>query len=197
MARRSEHSLEELRAMVLDAAENLVVDEGFPALTARRIAAEIGYTVGSIYMGYASMADLILHLNARTLDAIAARLGQVREQDAEAVALAYLHYASQNAERWRGVFACRLPADTAIPDGYQEKLDKLFAPVEARFAKLAPRLAEEQRRRAARALWSGVHGICMLSLIGGPDDAVLEETEAAVVLLVRNFMRGWAASLPE
>jgi hypothetical protein len=32
MARRSEHSLEELKAMVLDAAEIIVIEEGFSAL---------------------------------------------------------------------------------------------------------------------------------------------------------------------
>jgi AcrR family transcriptional regulator len=197
MARRSEHSLDELRVMVLDAAETLVINEGFPALTARRIAVEIGYTVGSIYRVYANMADLILHINARTLDEIAARLGQVREQDAtqaiEALALAYLHYAGQNADRWRGIFAHCLSADTAIPNGYREKLDRLRAPLEARFAQLAPGLADEQRRLAARALWSGVHGICMLS---PPGEADIHDTEETVVLLVRNFMRGWLASLP-
>ena len=79
MARRSEHSLEELKALVLDAAETIVIDEGFSELKVRKIAMEIGYTVGSIYMVFANMADLIMHINARTLDALAAQLEQIQD----------------------------------------------------------------------------------------------------------------------
>jgi AcrR family transcriptional regulator len=197
MARRSEHSLEELKAMVLDAAETIVVEEGFSALKVRKIAVEIGYTVGSIYMVFANMADLVLHLKARTLDAIAIELEQVQEcpaeQSIETLAMAYLSYASQNFNRWRMILDYRLPADAEIPGWYQKKLDSVFAPVEARFAELAPELAEDHSKRAARALWRGVHGICVLSLTGKQDKAGIKDVEEMIVLLVRNFMRGWVA----
>ena len=197
MARRSEHSLEEIKAMVLDAAETIVIEEGFSALKVRKIAVEIGYTVGSIYMVFANMADLIMHINARTLDAIAAQLEQVQERSAaqaiETMAMTYLSYASQNFNRWRNIFDYRLPADAETPDWYQEKVDHVFAPVEARFAELAPNLSINHRNRAARALLSGVHGICVLSVTGKQNKAGINETEETIVLLVRNFMRGWVA----
>ena len=197
MARRSEHSLEELKVMVLEAAETIVIEEGFSGLKARKIAVEIGYTVGSIYMVFANMADLIMHINARTLDAIAAQLGQVRdanvEQSIETLAMTYLSYASQNFNRWRMIFEYPLSADAEIPRWYEEKFDNVFASVEARFAELAPELAEDYRKRTARALWSGVHGVCALSLTGRLDKAGINGIEETIILLVRNFMRGWAA----
>ena len=67
MARRSEHSLEEIKLMVLDAAEEIVQKEGFSALKIRRIVADIGYTVGSVYMVFANMDDLHVQLKTRTL----------------------------------------------------------------------------------------------------------------------------------
>ena len=122
MARRSEHSLEEIREMVLNAAENIVIEDGFSALTVRKIAMEIGYTVGSIYMVFANMADLILHLNARTLDDIAAQLEQVQEPDPaqciEALAKTYLSYASTHFNRWHSIFEARLPEGATIPVWY-------------------------------------------------------------------------------
>ena len=197
MARRSQHSLEELKAMVLDTAENIVVEEGFSALKVRKIAMEIGYTVGSIYMVFANMADLIMHINARTLDAIVTQLEQAQdcseEQSIETMAMAYLSYAIQNFNRWRNIFDYRLSAGAEIPNWYQEKVDHVFAPVEARFAELAPELTEEHRKLAARALWCGVHGICVLSVTGKQDKAEIKEIEEMIVLLVRNFMRGWVA----
>jgi AcrR family transcriptional regulator len=197
MARRSEHSLEQLKTMVLDAAEIIIIEEGFSALKVRRIAVEIGYTVGSIYMVFANMADLILHINARTLDAIAARLEQVQdssaEQSIETLAMTYLSYASQNFNRWDKIFEYRLSADAEFPGWYQDKVDNVFARVEVRFAELAPELSEDHRKRAARALWCGVHGICALSVTGKQDKADINDIEETIVLLVRNFMRGWVA----
>ena len=197
MARRSEHSLEEIKAMVLDAAETIVIEEGFSALKARNIAREIGYTVGSIYMVFTNMADLILHINARTLDAIAAQLEQAQdgsaEESIETLTLTYLSYARQHFDRWRTVFDYRRLDSAEIPGWYQEKIDSVFAPVEARFAQLTPELTDADRRRAARALWCGVHGICVLSLTEPQTKADIKEIEATIVLLVRNFMRGWVA----
>lgn len=198
MARRSEHSLEELKAMVLDAAEKIVIEEGFSALKVRKIALEIGYTVGSIYMVFANMADLIMHINARTLDAIAEQLEHVHEhspeQSIETLAMTYLSYASQNVNRWRKIFEYRLLEDDEIPDWYQEKVDNVFTQVEARFAELAPELSEYHRKRVARALWCGVHGICVLHLTGKQEKTGIKDIEEMIVLLVRNFIRGWAVS---
>ena len=195
MAKRSEHSLEELKALVLKAAETIVIEEGFSALKMRRIAMDIGYTVGSIYMVFKNMADLIMHINAKTLDAIAAELKQVQdcniEPSIETLAIAYLGYANQNFNRWRNVFENSFSAETKTPDWYQEKFDNVFALVYERFAKFKPELAEGHRKRAARALWCGIHGICVLSLKGELDKTDINDVEETIVLLVRSFMQGW------
>ncbi len=198
MARRSEHSLEQIRDMVLNAAESIVVAQGFSSLTVRKIATEIGYTVGSIYMVFANMADLIMHLNARTLDDIAGQLEQVKasnpQQAIEALAKTYLSYASANFNRWHLVFEHRLPEGAKMPVWYQYKVDHVFSPLETQFAELAPLRAEIDRKRAARALWAGIHGICVLFLSGTLDRVGVHDVEESVVLLVRHFIRGWVAS---
>jgi len=198
MARRSEHSLEELKALILSAAETIVIEEGFSALKVRRIAMEIGYTVGSIYMVFTNMADLIMHINARTLDAIAVQLEQVQEGSAEssieAMASSYLRYASQNFNRWLAVFDYSLSVDSKITAGYQEKVDKVIAPLEVQFLAFAPVLSDDQRKYAVRALWFGIHGICALSLTGQRDKTDIDDIEETIALLVKNFMRGLSLS---
>ena len=47
MARRSDHSREELYDLALSAAREIAEAEGLRGLTARRIAEKIGYTPGS------------------------------------------------------------------------------------------------------------------------------------------------------
>ena len=77
MARRNEHSPQQIKERVLQAAETLVNEEGLAALKVREIAMEIGYTVASIYAVFDNMADLILQLNGRTLDDLATQLAEI------------------------------------------------------------------------------------------------------------------------
>ena len=125
MARRSEHSLEEIKAMVLKAAETIVIEEGFAALKVRKIAMEIGYTVGSVYMVFANMDDLIMHVKGQTLDKLSAQLGQVvmaKSEPKQAIvqlATNYLSFAIRQYNLWSMIFEHRLPEDKQLPDWYQ------------------------------------------------------------------------------
>jgi len=200
MARRSEHSQEEIRKMVLNAAEAIVINEGFSAVNARKIATKIGYTVGSIYMVFENMAELNLHIKARTLDDIAMHLEQVKNLNAaeniEELSKAYLHYAHQNFNRWNMIFENPLSKDKDLvaSDWYQLKIDYVFSLVEIQFNKLAPDCSENKKKRATRALWAGIHGICALSLSGTLDFVGATDVEESVVLLVRSFIQGWVTN---
>lgn len=182
--------------MVLSAAEAIVIDEGVEALTVRKIALEIGYTVGSIYMVFANMQDLMMHIKGRTLDQLALRLQQVPDalnidQRILGLADAYLGFAAENYNRWRIIFEPDLQHSNELPDWYQQKVDLIFAPIEALFRQLAPESSADQARLAARALWCGVHGVCVLSLNGNLGRTGVENAESTVRLLVESFIRGW------
>ncbi len=196
MARRSEHSQEQIKEMVLKAAEIIVTEEGAAALTVRKIALEIGYTVGTIYMVFANMPDLLLHLKGRTLDLLLKHLNEIRaaedvEQQIRALALSYYQFAVGNFNRWSIIFEPILSDQAPLPDWYQAKVTQIFAPVEALFQRLRPEYNAEQTALAARTLWCGVHGVCILSLQGNLSRAGLADTEIAVGILVDNFIQGW------
>jgi AcrR family transcriptional regulator len=193
MARRSEHTLEELREMVLSAAEGIVIQEGFNALTVRKVAMQIGYTVGSIYMVFNNMNDLIMHIKGRTLDELALHLTRHlpdvhSEQRIHAIAATYLAFAHQHYNRWCMIFDAS--SDEPVPVWYQQKVDRLLAIVEE--ACVVPgSQAQASLRLAARALWGGVHGICVLSLNGSLGRAGVDDVQATVRMLVEHFMTGW------
>lgn len=192
MARRGDHSLEQIKNMILDAAEELVIEGGLSQLRVRKIALKIGYTVGSVYMVFDNMTDLILHIKGRTLDAIAEQMEEIAtinaEQHLEALAGVYIRFASQNFNRWSMVFENRLPQNTVIPVWYQKKVDELYGKFEKQFAFLVPELSPAQRKQTALAYQGGIHGICALMLntpISGLKDIDLEES---IKLLVRRFI---------
>lgn len=191
MARRNEHSLDEIRNMVLDAAVSIIINEGYSALTVRKIAMKIGYTVGSVYMVFANMTDLVLHIKANTLDDLTRQLQQVPNcipmQYITELAKVYLQFSQQNFNRWSMIF---IPNDK-VPENYQQKINIIYSLVDAQLAQLAPNCSSQQSKQAAQALWSGVHGICTLSLTGKPDDTHINDVENTVVLLVESFITGW------
>lgn len=200
MARRSQHSQEEIKEMVLEAAETIVEEEGFPALKVRKIAMEIGYTVGSIYMVFDNMADLIRQVKGRTLDNLARDLDRVDagdnvEQCVVDLAKAYVLFARRNYNRWIMIFEQCQQEEGEVPDWYKSKVNRMFGRIEGLFAQLDPQQSPEQSRLAARALWSGIHGVCMLSLTGKLEMVGVSDVEHVVVTLVENFLKGWTRSL--
>lgn len=70
MGRRNEHSREQQRDMAIAAAERLIVCEGTSGFSMRKVAQDIGYTVGQLYLLFRNQDDLFLALNERTADAI-------------------------------------------------------------------------------------------------------------------------------
>jgi AcrR family transcriptional regulator len=191
MAKRNQHSLEEIREMVLDATKTIITNEGYSALTVRKIAMDIGYTVGSIYMVFANMADLVMHIKANTVDELFEQLQQVPdcppEQHIANLSKAYLQFASRNFNRWSMIYT----QDGETPEWYRQKINLIFSLIETRFAQLAPDCTTQQHKLAAQALWSGIHGICTVSLTGDLDAADINNIEDAILLLVESFIAGW------
>ena len=196
MARRREHTLEQIREMVLSSAENIINQDGVEALTARKIATDIGYTVGSIYMVFANMQELTTQIKSRTLEQLAqqwqeAPVAACPATQLNTLALHYHKFAAENLRRWRILFQPSISEETEQPDWYKEKLERLFNPLEILFRQLNPQAQEDQIRLAAKTMWCGVHGVCLLALNGSLGRAGFENTESAVTLLVDNFIQGW------
>ena len=197
MARRNEHTQAEIKGMILNAAESIVAKEGVQALKVRTITADIGYTVGTFYMIYGGLNALIQELKGRILDDLAAELQGVNVDDddpEQAVidsARRYLMFANQHYHRWRLLFDPQQTDQDGLPDWYQQKVDVLFANIERLFQRMTPEATEEQARQGARALWSGVHGVCVLSLTGSLDAVGINTIEQTLDLLVQNFLYGW------
>jgi AcrR family transcriptional regulator len=174
MARRSDHTREELHEMALDAAENIVNTRGIGGLTAREVAREIGYAPGTLYNLFEDIDDLILHLNGRTLDRLRELLSAVEltgEPEADLFRLldAYLGFLEQHPNLWNLLFDHKLPSDRAVPPWYAEKVDRLFGVAERAIAPLFPEGRAAERYQVARVLWASVHGFCALAASGKLD----------------------------
>ncbi len=170
MARRNEHSREQIKDMILSAAEKIVEEEGYASLSARKIAKAIGYTVGTLYHSFKNLDEITLYVNSRTLVKLYAGMAssviRCRSPRTCLIALgyAYMDFALMHRHRWNMIYAHNIGDDSALPAWYKSDIDRMFRLVEQHLRPLSDNLSDQQIDLAAHALWCGVHGICVLAI---------------------------------
>jgi AcrR family transcriptional regulator len=204
MGRRSSHTPQQLRAMVLDAAQEIIEAQGLAGLSAREIARRIGYSPGTIYNIFANLDDVVLNVEARVLDALDRRLSEALQGDAAGddtcqggdrpmrIARAYLAFTQERPRLWNLLFEHHIPRGTQLPPWYRQKLEGLMAQVERALAPCFGHSREADLQRAARALWAGVHGITSLATADKLSVVTTETAERLVDDLVATYLAGLA-----
>jgi AcrR family transcriptional regulator len=199
MGRRADHNRQQLYAMALDAAGEIAAADGPRALTARRIAARIGYSAATLYNLFDDLDDLIVHLNGRTLDALHDALSPAALGADPAAALRrmvkdYVGFAAAHANLWNLAFEHRLPADRPLPAWHHGKVARLCALFERPLAPLLGPGRERESARSARILWASLRGICALDMAQGLDAG--ESVELMADTLVTHYLGGLGAEQP-
>jgi len=194
MGRRNEHSREELKALVLRAAGDIVAASGAAALSMREVARRIGYTVGALYIVFENLDDLIVHLNEQTILELRTALERIRgrtnqpAQNLRLLVAAYLGFALLNTARWRLVFEHRLPEGQKAPSTYAGHTAAIFALVGERLREAGITRDEASTAELATALWSGAHGICMLAVTGKLQVATQASVQRLLDVLLDRFL---------
>jgi AcrR family transcriptional regulator len=195
MGRRSTHTPQQLRELILDAAQDIIQAQGLSGLSAREIARRIEYSPGTIYNMFENLDDVVLHVEARVLESLDKRLSTLL-QDGNAtgkvarLAQAYLAFTHENPRLWNLLFEHHLPAGADLPSWYQQKLEGLMGRVEEALASLFPPGREADRQRAARVLWAGVHGVTSLSTADKLSIVTTETASRLVDDLVGTYLAG-------
>jgi len=200
MGRRSIHTPEQLRQLILDAAAAIIEANGLAGLSAREIARRIGYSPGTIYNMFENLDDVVLNVEGRVLDALDERLAAELAKGGDQTTLvmrlaqAYLSFTHERPKLWNLLFEHYMPGGTDTPPWYQEKLERLMSRVEAAVAPIYPPDAVLERQRAARVLWAGVHGITSLSTANKLANVTTEAAALLVGDLITNYLAGVKAN---
>jgi AcrR family transcriptional regulator len=198
MGRRSTHTAQQLRELIVDAAQDIIQVQGLAGLSAREIARRIEYSPGTIYNMFENLDDVVLHVEARVLDALDKRLASILQDGNSGdkvghLAQAYLAFTHEKPRLWNLLFEHHMPANTQLPGWYQQKLELLMGKVEEALAPLFPQGREADRQRAARVLWAGVHGITSLSTADKLSVVTTETANRLVEDLVSTYLAGLAS----
>jgi AcrR family transcriptional regulator len=171
----------------VDAAAEIVDAEGARAVTARRIAQRIGYAPGTLYTHFRNLDEILVYVNAVTLKDLRLRCGAaVAAADSGVAALlalsnAYLEYALAHPHRVEMLFKASFvlppdsppdsvqdsppdrPTQVGVDDVVQQNVAQLITLIENQLRLVEPEAEEKTVNLRAKALWSGIHGVCALS----------------------------------
>ena len=182
--------------MALDAASDIVAQDGLRGLSTRRIAKGIGYTAGTLYQLFEDLDDLIAQMNANTLEALfEACTGVDYEAGPEAalqqLAARYIRFVGEHPRLWNALFEHTLPDDRTLPERHISAVTRLLGLAETALAPLFPPGKEDRRLHEARVLWASLYGIASLAV--SRKLAQAETPEDMARSLAANYIAGLRA----
>lgn len=170
MGRRSDHSRAELEEMILDAGQAQMAEVGFARFSARAVAKQIGYSIGTIYNVFGSHDRLVLAINTRTFvlwaDHLRKQLTVAGDDRIRALVEGYFAFARDNTNLWMAIYDHRLPPDMPMPDQDAATRGVLTQIVVDEVARARPTRDPAQAVSLARSLIATVHGHCAFALTG-------------------------------
>lgn len=170
-ARRAEHK-QALRQSILDAAAKLFVNDGYDAVSMRRIAEQIGYTPTTIYLHFAGKDEILFalldegygRLGVQLAEAAASQVDPLRR--IEVVGRAYIAFGLGNPMHYQLMFMRR--ADFLVAklaerrEGRPDAFGVLQVAVQA--AQDAHTIRPGDALTHSTALWAVVHGVVALAI---------------------------------
>lgn len=164
MARRSDHSKDELNRLVIAEGRKIIADGGKEALSARRLADRIGYTVGTLYQHFRNIDDIVEQINSATLNELAERIAGVGETGQAShrlhlLADAMCGFLEENGNLWDAVVSYKFAVDHERSEQYTANVGRLYGQIETAILPLYAEAEIGLLKTDMRLLWASLHGI--------------------------------------
>ena len=170
MGRRSDHSRDDLRELIVSTGHALMAEVGYARFSAREVAKRIGYSVGTVYNVFGSNDALVAAINTLTFvrwtEHLRTSLAEAGEDRIRALVAGYFDFARANPQLWMAIYDHRLPDGMNLPPEDVAVRGELTGIVVAEIATALDRDAAEGITALARSLIATVHGHCSLTLTG-------------------------------
>ncbi|MBL1433690.1 MAG: hypothetical protein COC09_06270 [Gammaproteobacteria bacterium] len=194
MARRNDHSREQLRDLAIESVLNIVDQDANAPVTARAVTQGMGYTVGTLYLIFSNLDDLLMQVNTELLKRLHSdmQFSVKSEVDPQVTILimakCYFSLAEQYPGRWQLLSRHR---DTVSDNEIDHVVEAIFMLVETALARLAPMRNSKEIAIAARALWSAIHGICVVNASGHLRRRAYYDARSLVRTLIHTYLSGF------
>jgi AcrR family transcriptional regulator len=194
MARRNDHTKDEIREMAVSSGLELIKTSGFSGFSTRQIAKDIGYTVGTLYNVFDSYDDIVLRINTASLDEmrkfIEKKLNPKLKgmKAVKQLAHLYIEFAHNNRNSWSALFEYVIPAELELPEYYSQGIENLFGIVESILVEFIDKKSDALKH--AKVIWASIHGICILGLTQKLNVAGTDPMEVLADSMIENYLRG-------
>ena len=196
MGRRSDHSRDELEALIVREGHALMADVGFARFSAREVAKRVGYSIGTIYNVFGSYDRLVLAINTRTFvlwaEHLRGRLMDAGEDRIAALVAGYFAFAREHPHLWMAIYDHRLPPGVGMPaedEATRTVLTGIVADEIARALDSEEDLGGADVAALTRSLVATVHGHCHFALTGAFALMGEDDPEGAALARVRETLR--------
>ncbi|CAH0539326.1 TetR/AcrR family transcriptional regulator [Vibrio marisflavi] len=169
MARRNDHTREELTELTLSEVKKFLADKPHHELSLRKIANLVGYVPSTLVNIFGNYNLLLLHVIAETLDELAEQAKDILANETEAkealykLAYCYHDFAHANRYRWQLIFDHNMNGED-LPKWQAQRIDNMTGMLEGLLKQLSPNREKSEILEASRVLWAGVHGVTLLSV---------------------------------
>ncbi|HDZ9534747.1 TPA: TetR/AcrR family transcriptional regulator [Vibrio cholerae] len=195
MARRNDHTREELVALTLDRVKQFLDTHSYHELSLRKVATMIGYVPSTLVNVFGNYNLLLLHVVAQTLDELAQEAQQAVKSTTNPkdalyqLAYCYHDFAKKNPYRWQLIFEHNMNGEM-LPEWQAQRINNMTSMLEDLLKVIAPLRSEQEVLQASRVLWSGVHGITILSV----DDKFFANEPIDGNALINNLLNHYLAN---
>lgn len=191
MARRSDHSKEEIKALAIKNAFELVAENGEKGFKARDIAKRMGYTVGTIYYVFDNMENLRFHVYAAILDLFHKDIVKGLRNKKNKLNYhikKYIQFSQDYQNLWLFLYSLDNMTENEVPEWYSEKIQRFFGlMVEA----LTPHIKHKRNvTKAAQTILTSVHGMCVLSIRGNRIKGGGFDLESMAKHMITTYLHG-------
>ncbi|MEP0565881.1 MAG: TetR/AcrR family transcriptional regulator [Paracoccaceae bacterium] len=170
--------------IALESARGVVVDEGITALSARKVAKVMGYTIGTLYQHFEGMDDLVERMNAQTLAALYAhcKKGAGRGETAaqlKALGILFTEFMQAHRNEWDAIMSYRYKDEHETSQDYHLQILRLFGLMEAATAHFYTEDEREKQASDMALLWACLTGIWGVASsernVGGSLEQMIEQ----------------------
>jgi AcrR family transcriptional regulator len=202
---RDVNAIKNVQGRILKAALDTIVQEGYPALTMRRIASKIGMTAPNIYNYYKSKDEIYISLVIQGFETLQRELMSVYDaydkpsERTAALARAYINFGLQHSSYYDIMFTYATPKyndyvgtplEKLSEIEYRISMDIVILALNAVKSLLGEELARDDQAVQMRfiAAWSMLHG--MISLYNSKIvQYTIKDTEAMYEKIIAEFLQ--------
>ena len=195
MGRRSSHTPEELRKLIIVAATDLIERDGLGGVSARNIARAIGYSAGTLYNVFDDLGHLIVTIELDLLDKLDTRLRSVSQSDSAHenllnLARTYLAYSREKPRLWNLLFEHSIAVEPETAQPFHKRMHGLLVIVQDALRGVMPNADDATLEMAARVLWASVHGMTSLAALDKPCNVTAENAAAMIEAFMGTYLQG-------